>query len=434
MIKKPTVAIYHDTRYLNSDNKAQAKIRVTFPGISDAGKKTYKPVYYETGVWLSPKDFETMTTVVSLRNDELRAAKTCVYNLFTKAENIVNDNQYITRDLFELNFNGGYDLESVYGLFEHKILELRRKEELTKKPSSVSGYIDAQRVFEQYAGKGLTLYSITKNWLVEFELKQVEKGNSYNYIKILLSSLRHIFNRAIALKKISADLFPFGQNENQYQIPSESKEKVFIEDRNQLAALLDYTSNNKMHQRAADFCKLVFYLFGLNNIDILQLRWTNIVRSKELGDYIEIFRQKTVGANKTKRKLRIPINAEAWTIINRWGTKTLNMKDFVFPILRDDMTAQQIKNKAKTFRRVYVNTPMKEVCKELGISIKLDSYAMRHTFSDYCFNDLEQSMQQVGAMLGHAKPETTQHYFHGFRHKHLSKVSSKLGQINKKTG
>lgn len=240
----------------------------------------------------------------------------------------------------------------------------------------------------------LTFSDIDYNWLEQFE-KRLRPTCKVNTLSIHLRNIRAVIKNAAKKKIISKDLNPF----DEYSIKSEQTpyRNLSVED---LRLLRDY--DVEPHQeRYRDFFMLLFYLIGINVVDILQA--TGLKNGR-----LEYRRA------KTGTLYSIKVYPEAMRIIHKYkGDKYLlnimdsynNYKDFRHRLnlnLKQIGESEYIESRSKKGRRI-----KKKVYYPLFPT--LTSYYARHTWASIA-SQIDIPKDTIAAALGHAANTVTDRY------------------------
>lgn len=110
----------------------------------------------------------------------------------------------------------------------------------------------------------LTFEQIDASWLRRFEAELTE-ANKVNTIALHLRNLRAVFNRAIDEEIIPQGMYPF----RRYKIRKESTPKRSLTVK-ELRTLRDYPCE-EWQEKWRDMFMLVFYLIGINTVDLMAL-------------------------------------------------------------------------------------------------------------------------------------------------------------------
>lgn len=164
--------------------------------------------------------------------------------------------------------------------FSETIKEL----ELAKRFGNARVYDTTSRSIKNFAkGNDFPLKQISFAWLKKYETWYLSKGNTRNGLSVHIRTLRSLYNKAIKLKKISSEYYPF----KDFTLKKEETRKRAI-NREELIRFLQYEPKTERHKRAKDYFLISFYLMGASFVDIAMLRLKDMVK-----DRIEYKRQKT---------------------------------------------------------------------------------------------------------------------------------------------
>lgn len=159
--------------------------------------------------------------------------------------------------------------------------------------------------------ESLAYEDITKGWLMDFDAFLAKTSPSRNARNIHLRNIRAVFNYAIDEEYTT--LYPF----RRFKIRAEETRKRSLS-AEQLRLLRDYPCEE--HQaKYRDIFMLMFYLLGINPVDLLQAKKTDVVDGR-----LEYRRA------KTGKLYSVKIEPEAQAIIERYageGKYLLNVAD-----------------------------------------------------------------------------------------------------------
>lgn len=390
-MRKETVSIVLDKRY-KSDGKYPIVLRVTFCIIDPKLKRRVRK-YYATGYRYDEKKFKNFSAPGV---QELRDIKIAVEKLSSNAINIIQRHHGISVQRFESEFFGVAS-DSVNGQYQN------RMDQLNAAGRDGSAQVDhsALESFKKYVGEtndNIRFTDINADWLAAYEGWMLERGRSYNTIAINLRSLRTVFNMAIENGIVPAEMYPF----KKFKIKSERKYKLPLSD-NELELLKNAERKNPAEAAAVDYWLFSYWCNGMNAVDMLKLRVSDIQ-----GGFLIYDRNKTRNTKVDFRKILIPVGKEIKAIIRRRGSRTLDPNGYLFPFLEKDLPVSTVGHRVKTFIREN-NKALKEVAKGLKIKKSLTTVIARHTFANRLMNGgVDRLMIQES--LGHQNAETTNHY------------------------
>lgn len=229
---------------------------------------------------------------------------------------------------------------------------------------------------------------LDKEWLYKFDIYLMEKGLSTNSRAIDMRNIRCVYNAAIDDNIVSLNCYPF----RKYQIRREEtfKRSLTLEQ----LRIIKNSDFEPYLQPYRDIFMLDFYLIGINLIDLLNLKYDNVVNGR-----IEYRRE------KTGRLYSIKLEPEAMELIEKYkGVKNLlnimdRYKDYRNYTHRIDMNLKKIQD-------------------------KLTTYWARHTWATFAA-ELDIPKETIAAALGHGSTSTTDIYIN-FNHKKVDEANRKV--------
>lgn len=167
------------------------------------------------------------------------------------------------------------------------------------KRSTIEIYSLTKSKIERFSGN-CSFGEIDKKWLINFDNFMLSSGMSTNTRSIHMRNLRAIFNYAI--DEEITDNYPF----RKFSIKKEETRKraLTVE---QLRVLRDYPCEG-YQQKYRDIFMLMFYLIGINSVDLFE--------AKELNNGRLEYRR-----TKTNKLYSINVEPEAMEIIERYSGK-----------------------------------------------------------------------------------------------------------------
>lgn len=257
---------------------------------------------------------------------------------------------------------------------------------------------------------------ITVSWLEDFEIF-MKQHISQNTISIVFRNLRAVYNRAITDHPDLYVSYPF--RKSKFRIKSEKTRKRSLKTK-QLVLLRDYPCE-RYQKKYKDLFMLVFYLIGINMVDLANLKKEDIVDGR-----IEYTRA------KTGKKYSIKIEPETQTILDRHQGKEYlldildqysNYKDFVHRMnigLKKFGYVTWIENRAKNPEKVKKN---KKVFHPFfsGISI----YWARHSWATVA-SKIGIDKDTISAALGHENGSKVTNLYIDFDQNKIDKANRKV--------
>jgi integrase len=279
-----------------------------------------------------------------------------------------------------------------------------RKEARIKYSISVESAIKS---IKKVTGKNKLAFSeINVKFLDGYELKMKKAGCSNTTIGIYLRNLRTAYNEAILKNIIDRSHYPFGKN--QFTIPTGNNVKKAL-DKSDISKLMKYElPPNSEIARGRDYWIFCYLCNGLNIRDIANLKYENIDVTT-----IKFIRNKTELRKKKKPKtIVIPLTNEIKQIIDHWGNKPQKAKQYIFPILQNDMTPKDIVDRVASTVD-FINRNIKAVAKLSGVTQNITTMVARHSWATV-LKRAGVSTEYISEGLGHSNMATTENYLGSF--------------------
>ena len=272
-----------------------------------------------------------------------------------------------------------------------------------KKESTKGVYLHTYNRMKAFAPDldKLTFEDITKEWLVSFEAFLAKTAPSKNARNIHLRNIRAVFNDAI--EDEATNVYPF----RRFKIRpvATAKRSLTVA---QLRKLFNYPVE-EYAVRHLDMFKLIFYLIGINTVDLFNLKEiTNDGR-------IEFYRA------KTGRLYSIKVEPEAMDLISKYRGQEylLNIHDTC------ENHHYYAKRLNKALKRIGETTVGKHGAKTFKpIFPELTTYWARHTWATIAA-ELEIPKETIAAALGHGGNTVTDIYI-DFDRKKIDNANRKV--------
>ena len=152
---------------------------------------------------------------------------------------------------------------------------------------------------------------------------------------------------------------------------------------NELKALINYKSKIKTHNKSKDMFLLMFYLIGIESIDLYNLE-------KPIDGYITYIRA------KTGKKYHFKVPPEAQKIIDKYAGKKKAL--YFYERTSQPQFQQTINLYLKNSK--YTNRP--GIFQNLKINKQVSTKWARHTWATIGRNDCNLSMDDISLSLGHS--------------------------------
>lgn len=359
--------------------------------------------YYKTGIFMTEEEYNKVISGKTGKVQGLSDKQSSLFNLLEKAKEIQKANQFIDADSFEYELTNAGSFKDPLSLMESYAKELRE----AGRVGNAEYYIQARSSFLKFMdGRTLSFAMVTPKWLHGYERwMTVDNKKSITTVGMYCIAMRTIFNLAIEKRKISDKLYPFGKGK--YVIPTSKGRKLALSVE-QKDSVLGFKTLNPLVRKAVDLWIFSYLCYGINFADIARLKFGDIK-----GDQIIFDRTKTINTSRDRSFLEIPVRPEAWQIIKDHGnyTDSMNPNAYVFPILRDGLTPEQMHDRVHDFIKD-TNAGLEIASNELGLP-RITTYWARHTFATIAFKK-GAGIEFIQKALGHSDPKTTQRYIQSF--------------------
>lgn len=375
-----SVKLTLDTRKARKDGKYPLKISVTHNGSA----------LVSTGIYLLPDQFIN-GEVVNCKG--YKAINNMAQSLLFSAQ----------KTLFDFKMSGRLNLSKVSDLKNAISNSIGQYQEEEDEPylfkDHLQKFIDAKsnsrtkEIYKHTLNKmaefsdieNLTFEHINFAWLKSFDVF-MSGSCGVNARAIHMRNIRAIFNDAIDYDLISQSLYPF----RKFKIKKEKtpKRALTVE---QLATLATYPCEEYL-EKYRDLFMLIFYLVGINTVDILHLKEENVINGR-----IEYRRA------KTGTLYSIAILPEAMELINKYRGKKYLLSFMDNYEKYKDFTKRMNDNLQKIGEVKVLKHGKKEIA---PLFPDLTTYWARHTWATFAaYLDIPE--KTIAESLGHVDNSTT---------------------------
>lgn len=282
-----------DTRKARKDGTYPLKLGVSHKGYFQISLGIFlKPEQWVNDLVVMPDDKRRATVLNNAISARYKNAEAAILRLRTLGELRTTSNQDLRR-LLDTDYEEKDDAPVLFkDRYEAYVRKLDRK-------STIGTYENMFRKLSLFADvERLTFERMTYAWLKDFEHYLKSDGLAVNSIGIYMRNICTIFNDAIDRDVIPQNLYPF----RKFKIQKEATRKRALTVV-QLREFRDHPAEESQKQYQ-DIFMLIFYLGGINIIDLCNLRRID-------NGYVEYRRA------KTGRLYRIRVEPEALEIIER---------------------------------------------------------------------------------------------------------------------
>lgn len=239
------------------------------------------------------------------------------------------------------------------------------------------------------------------DWLLKYEFWMRSKGNKETTISLKLRTLRSAYNKAMELKCVNKNNYPFDEYKiNKFDVTTKKRALSKTDVIKIINMNLSHTSFYTKLSR--DIFVFSYLCGGINFTDIANLTNENIIDNR-----LQYVRQ------KTGKKINLLLSNDANRIIDSYNQN--DKSNYIFPILNDKMhkTATQKENRIhKVLGKV--NKQLKYISNLLGMNnVNLTTYVARHSFATI-LKKSGVNISLISETLGHTDIATTQIYLDSF--------------------
>ena len=385
--------LYLDTRRTDAQGTAVVKIRLI---------KDRVAAYISTDIRLTPEQWDSELGLV-VKHPRAKNLNVFLANEILQVEDIMLQNHEEFRTLSATEVmrqvqaqRNPEKLGKPKDLFYPFAVKFMESKEKTRTKEIYAATLSRLKDYTDYYDE-LRFTDITIDWLKNFDKFLQRYSPSANARAIHLRNIRAVFNAAIDEELITH--YPF----RKYKIKTEETVKRSLTVR-QLARLFLYEPK-PYAEKYLDMFKLMFYLIGINTVDLAGL---TEIRSGR----IEYHRA------KTNRLYSIKVEPEALEIIKKY----IGEKDKLLNVFEDRDTYQ-------SFGRL-MNLALHDIGKEMdGRSrvktfTNLTTYWARHTWATIAA-ELDIPKETIAKALGHGGREVTDVYIR-FDDKKIDKANRQV--------
>jgi integrase len=372
------------------------------------------PKTYSLRIKLTRREFSRLLKANLIRDDFQQA-----YHFLNKASEIIRDlREDFTWEEFENRFfskntsKGPVDLLVSLEDYAQKLYSEGR----IKSCQSMQSTLSSLRAYHKRIR--LPMHAVTPEWLSEYAASLREREYRTSTIGIYTRNIRTIFNWEISKGRLKQEYYPFGRN--RYQPPSSTRVKKALT-HEEVLKILHYEPTCRTESWSRDMWIFVYLGNGMNIKDLALLRYENIT-----GDEIHFVRAKTL--HKTignQRLVHVYLHPHMREIIERWGRKDAEPKDFIFHIMDKGPNTpfQESRNVDQAVQTI--NKYMRVIGEKLELSKRPTCNFARHTYSTI-LKRANVPIEVISEALGHFSVKTTEIYLDSFESKQRAEISKYL--------
>ncbi|TVZ26710.1 site-specific recombinase XerD [Gillisia sp. Hel_I_86] len=214
--------------------------------------------------------------------------------------------------------------------------------------------------------------------------------------------IRLIYNRAIADKVVSKDLYPFGKGSFKIKFPQTIKIGL---NKKEITQLENVQNLSEVQRHALNVWLFSFYFAGMRVSDVLFTKWSMVYDGRL-----------NYRMSKNTKIVSLKIPQKAMIILKYYENNKNGADDFIFPEMKkaDFSEAKDVYNKIKVATSKF-NKNLKSIVKKAGINKKVTMHIARHSFGNIAGDSIHPLMLQK--LYRHSDLKTTINYQANFIHK-----------------
>ncbi|MEG2755365.1 MAG: site-specific integrase [Mucinivorans sp.] len=295
------------------------------------------------------------------------------------------------------------DKNDIY-LFVYLQKQINEKRRIGKM-GIADAYQSTLRSLKRYlVDKAVTFDEINVSFLRNYANHLISTGVVQNTINYYMRNLRTIYNRAFDDGLISNGHNPF----RRYRLRSvKTVKRALKKEEVRRIANLDLSLEPQLAQ-ARDFFMFSFYTRGMSPVDILYLKYTDIVDGV-------IFYQR----HKTQQPLQVTVTSPLQKLLERYHTDSEYVLPFINYYSRNTLREQ--------YKAAYtqINLDLKKVALLADIHTNLTAYVARHSWASIAKGD-GAPMAAISEGLGHTSEKTTIIYLSNFDRSVIDSINQRV--------
>ena len=342
--------------------------------------------------------------IVKLISDKVSAYNSLIMDLTARQ-------QPFTVSSLILALENRTKVKTVSEMYDYLIDEFRKTDHL----GTMSVYQQSKSSLTKFNRTlDIPFSDIDCQWLERYEKWLKGRNIKDTTISILFRTLRSVFNRALSMKLIKQDIYPFNDFKVSKFDVRTKKRAVTKEDVKKIMSL-DLSGERQYMQLARDIFLFSYFGAGINFSDIALLRYSDISEGR-----IRYIRK------KTGKEISFPLSDAGKKIIKRYSRPDATSADYIFPILDRKIHKTEMQRKNRIHKVIgKVNPCLAEIGKMAGLETHLTTYVARHTFATV----LKRSGVNIAIIsesMGHSDIATTQIYLDSFENSQIDEAMKNL--------
>ena len=335
--------------------------------------------------------------IVKLISDKVSAYNSMIMELTAKQQ------EFTISSLVQIMENK-IAVKTVSEMYDYLIDEFRK----TNHQQSKSSLIKFNRTLD------IPFSDIDCQWLERYEKWLKGRNIKDTTVSILFRTLRSVFNRALSMKLIKQDIYPF----NDFKVSKfdvRTKKRAVTKENVKKIMSLDLSGERQYMQFARDIFLFSYFGAGINFSDIALLRYCDISDGR-----VRYMRK------KTSKEISFPLSDAGLEIIKRYSRQDAASEDYIFPILDRKIHRTEMQRKNRIHKVLgHVNPCLAEIGRMAGLETHLTTYVARHTFAT-ALKRSGVNIAIISESMGHSDLETTQIYLDSFENSQIDEAMKNL--------
>ncbi|MDM1549449.1 phage integrase SAM-like domain-containing protein [Empedobacter falsenii] len=305
----------------------------------------------------------------------------------------LNDEYYTSYDLIKL-IKKGFNKSATITFTEFHEALIEEKKLIGKLSSAKieQNTLDSLKLF--FKNNIISFKDINVDNLHKYNTFLISNGNKPSTIGIRMRTLRAVYNKAIEREIVSEKSYPFTKFKIS-KIKSTDKKEYLTEE--EILKIKNLELSDPKLIKARDFFLISFYCRGINMIDLIQLK------KSDLSNYTTTYIRSKTGAI---------VNYKSTDFFNYFFEKYKAESNsiYLFNFIKTNTpTKEYIRNINQKYLQKYVNVPLVEIMKTAEINKHITYYCARHSFATILkFKNV--SIDIIKEALGHKDIQSTMSY------------------------
>ncbi|MCA4809613.1 site-specific integrase [Empedobacter stercoris] len=305
----------------------------------------------------------------------------------------LNDEYYTSQDLIKL-IKKGFNKSATITFTEFHEALIEEKKLIGKLSSAKieQNTLDSLKLF--FKNNIISFKDINVDNLHKYNTFLTANGNKPSTIGIRMRTLRAVYNKAIEREIVNEKSYPFTKFKIS-KIKCTDKKEYLTEE--EILKIKDLELSDPKLIKARDFFLMSFYCRGINMIDLIQLK------KSDLSNYTTTYIRSKTGAI---------VNFKSTDFFNyffeKYKAETNSIYLFNF-IKTNTPTKQYIRNINQKYLQHYINVPLVKIMETAEINKHITYYCARHSFATILkFKNI--SIDIIKEALGHKDIQSTMSY------------------------